>query len=204
MSIGKSKHKFAEELMDLELTSAQSHYHLLVIGTFNAEKENNVAEWFYGRPENEFWCFLPRMIGQPTMHPVDSDKTPNDLVCEWKSFCKHHSIIIVDIFKEVFVPLESYSDELLDKLQDDEYIPFEFEKAFIDTTFDGILFTWKGNKGNKCLARVKRKITPFLQKRSKYILHMITPSNTYNKPRIFKLKEWKKEYDKLKKAIATK
>lgn len=185
------QHLFIDELEALENNPPQGHYHLLVVGTFNANIPGNAASWFYGRPENEFWCLLPRMMGRPTLHPVDRDEPILELTNIWKAYCAEKRIMFVDIFKEVVPVLAGHSDKYLQKLQPEEYHLFDFKTAFANTQFDAIFFTWKGQvKGT--LTNIKKQYTQFFSNTP--ALHMLTPSMAYAKSRHFKLEQWKQQY----------
>lgn len=187
-------HKFRKsDLEFLENNPPSGKFHLLVVGTFNASIEGNNATWFYGRPENEFWCLLPRMMNEPTLHPVDRDEPIEELNGLWKQFCVDKQIIIVDLFKAVHKELTNHSDKELEQLNEDEYTPFDFETAFADTQFDTVLFTWKGMARNRLTVLKNQYIESFQPKGSR-ILHMLTPSLAYSKPRIYKLKQWRQQY----------
>ncbi len=187
-------HKFKySDLSPLEQNPLQGKYHLLVVGTFNPARDNNPARWYYGRPENEFWCLLPRMMNQPSLHLVDRDESPDELANLWKKYCQHRRIVIIDIFKEVFVELPDYSDSHLQHLHPDQYTPFNFEQAFANAHFDGLLFTWKGQIPNR-LTTLKQQYINFFQQKGTHIMHMLTPSMAYSKSRTFKLNQWKEQY----------
>lgn len=167
----------------------------MVIGTFNASISGNTAQWFYGRPENEFWCLFPRMLGFETLHPVDRNEDETQLAELWRGFCRTNKIIIVDLFKEVKVHLPNHADSNLQKLKKEEYLRFEFEKAFKKCEFDYVIFTWKGTNKNT-LTDLKNEYINFFSKKVSKIVQLITPSNSYSKPRHFKLKQWKEAYAK--------
>lgn len=185
------RHLFINDLEYLEQNPPVGKCHLLVVGTFNPDIKSNAAQWFYGRPENEFWCLLPRTMGEPTLHTVDRNEPLNKVVDLWKNFCNEKQIIIIDIFKEVLIELPDYSDKHFNHLQEFQYIPFNFEQAFKNMSFDGILFTWKGTKPG-ILTALKNKYISFFANTP--AMHMITPANTYPKSRFFKLNQWRSEY----------
>lgn len=188
-------HMFKADLAYLEDNPLTGNYKILVVGTFNAAISGNSAQWFYGRPENEFWCLLPRMLGFETLHPVDRNEKENQLAELWKGFCKKNEIIIVDLFKEVKENLTNHADSNLQKLKKEEYLRFEFEKAFINCHFDYVMFTWKGTNKNT-LTDLKNDYINFFSKKGSKIVQLLTPSNAYSKPRNFKLKQWKEAYAK--------
>jgi len=184
------------DLEFLETNPPQGKYHLLIVGTFNADIKGNNATWFYGRPENEFWCLLPRMMNEPTLHPVDRDEDMATLTQLWKNYCNDKRIIIVDLFKAVHKNLVNHSDKNLKTLTLREYTAFDFQTAFTQTQFDAVLFTWKG-MNNNTLTRLKSQYINFFEPQGSLIMHMLTPSLAYSKPRSYKLEKWKEEYSSL-------
>lgn len=184
------------DLEHLENNPPQGKYHLLVVGTFNAAIEGNEATWFYGRPENEFWCLLPRMMKKPTLHPVDRDETIEELTVLWKQFCIDKRIIIVDLFKAVHIELPNHSDKELKHLNEDDYTTFDFRAAFGNTEFEAVMFTWIGIDNNR-LTSMKNQYMQFFEPKGSRVMHMLTPSLAYPKPRNFKLAQWKEQYELL-------
>jgi G:T/U-mismatch repair DNA glycosylase len=189
-----TKHLFKDkDLEPLENHPQQGEYNILIVGTFNGDIEGNLATWFYGRPENEFWCLLPRMLGKESLHPVDRDEHIDELTLLWKQFCRENKIIIVDLFKEILITLPNHSDKNLQTLQRDQYIPFDFKKAFANCNFKKVMFTWKGMKNN-VLKTLKLEYIDFFKQRGSSVAHLLTPSLAYSKSRYFKLKQWKEAY----------
>jgi G:T/U-mismatch repair DNA glycosylase len=184
--------KFSD-LEALENKLLAGNYKILVVGTFNGEIEGNKATWFYGRPENEFWCLFPRMLGYNTLHPVDRDEHIDELTKLWKGFCRDQQVIIVDIFKEVLIDISNHSDANLQKLSPNQYHLFDYKKAFSHCYFEHVIFTWKGT-GNNTLTAIKDEYIKFFTARGSRILQLVTPSNAYSKPRVFKLEKWKEAY----------
>ena len=68
-----TNHIFLEELKRLEREPPIGNFFLLIVGSFNAAIKNNNAEWFYDRPNNEFWFLLPKMIGDDSLHELDNN-----------------------------------------------------------------------------------------------------------------------------------
>src|SRR4051812_31067835 len=86
-------HKFKE---DLDIGYAKDWTpSTLIIGTFNPEwTDNNLADWFYGRTENNyFWSVLPQVYDQSSM----LCKSKND----WQFFCKENKIAITDLIRSI-------------------------------------------------------------------------------------------------------
>lgn len=181
------------DLEPLENHPPQGEYEILIVGTFNGDIEGNLATWFYGRPENEFWCLLPRMLNKRSLHPVDCDQSVAELTEIWKQFCKDNRIIIIDLFKDILVDLPNHADENLVVLQPNQYIAFNFEKAFASCRFKNVMFTWKGISNNT-LTDFKHNYINYFQPKGSKIIHLLTPSLAYAKSRYFKLNQWKGAY----------
>lgn len=189
------RHSFKyTDLEKLENHPPQGEYEILIVGTFNADVEGNSATWFYGRPENEFWCLFPRMLNQKSLHPVDCDETIEELTVLWKQFCKDHKVIIVDLFKDILVDLPNHADENLKVLKTNQYITFDFEKAFANCRFKNLVFTWKGMRKNT-LTDLKQQYINYFQPKGSKIVQLFTPSLANAKSRYFKLNQWKEVYN---------
>jgi len=181
------------DLESLENHPPKGDYEILIVGTFNGDMDGNLATWFYGRPENEFWCLFPRMLGKESLHPVDCDENILQLTEKWKQFCKDHKIIIVDLFKDILLVLPNHADKNLAKLRPNQYIAFDFEQAFSNCKFNKVMFTWKG-MNNNTLTTLKNQYIAYFQQRGSRISHLLTPSLAYAKSRYFKLNQWKEAY----------
>lgn len=181
------------DLEVLENNPPEGDYEILIVGTFNGDIEGNLATWFYGRPENEFWCLFPRMLDKPSLHPVDRDENIDELTLLWKRFCADNKIIIVDIFKDILIELPNHADKLLAKLEPNKYIAFDFERAFTNCKFKKVMFTWKGMETNT-LTNFKQAYTRFFEQKGSTMAHLLTPSLAYAKSRYFKLNQWKEAY----------
>lgn len=69
-----TRHLFYGELEQLELKPLVGTFSILIVGTFNAAIPSNNAEWYYDRPENEFWFLLPKcLISTSLLYILDSD-----------------------------------------------------------------------------------------------------------------------------------
>ena len=90
------KHKFQDHL---KLDYVNWDVKTLFIGTFNpgcCEKEENSAEWFYGRTDrNMFWNTLGYIYSN---NPRLGDERKPEL---WMSFCKENKIAVTDLIYEV-------------------------------------------------------------------------------------------------------
>lgn len=191
-----TQHLFREtDLEVLENKPPLGKFKILVVGTFNGNIEGNTANWFYGRPENDFWYLFPQMLGIQSLHPSHRKESMNDLILIWKKFCIENKIYIVDLFKDVSVNLKTHSDKNLHNLSPNEYTLFNFKKSFSNCTFDFIMFTWKGQVKNT-LTSIKKEYEIFFSQKNSKVIHLVTPSRAYRKSRDFKLKQWKFEYGK--------
>lgn len=90
------RHKFYD---DLNLNYVDWNVETLFVGTFNpgcCEKEENNAEWFYGRTENNmFWDTLGFIYsGNPDLGGKGNPEV-------WKNFCREHKLAVTDLIKEV-------------------------------------------------------------------------------------------------------
>lgn len=156
-------HRYIDELNALEINRTfcgeplTDSYKLLIIGTFNPDdnsciKANN-AEWFYGRKKNNLWRFLPRALGEPSLHVNDRpEATEKDL----REFCITHKIIIIDLIKciEVVDPLPDFGDnEVEQRINADlsNTSIFNITKAFEGVKFNRIIYSlsWSDSKIKK-------------------------------------------------------
>lgn len=89
----------------------------LIVGTFNPEwPEDNYAEWFYGRTNNNyFWETLPRIFHEESLRNLNHN--------DWKLFCSRNQIAITDLITSI-----NDADEA-------NLIHFEVISNFIDTEF---------------------------------------------------------------------
>jgi len=181
------------DLEPLENHPPYGDFNILIVGTFNGKIDGNQATWFYGRPDNEFWCLFPRMLDKESLHPVDNNQDMHKLTQEWRRFCSNHKIIIVDLFKDIHIELPNHSDKNLEKLKPNEYIAFDFQRAFANCKFKHVIFTWKG-MANNTLTQLKTQYINYFAPRGSQIVHLLTPSMAYAKSRHFKLKQWKGTY----------
>ena len=86
-------HKFAQDLTLQRLNFLPT---TLIIGTFNPSWESlaNVAAWFYGRTQNNyFWDVLPRLYENSNL------RQSSPVV--WKAFCKRQQIALTDLLYSI-------------------------------------------------------------------------------------------------------
>ena len=188
-------HKFRyTDLETLEQKPLQGAFSILLVGTFNADILNNDALWFYGRQKNMFWSLFPRMLGDTSLHPNHRPETINNLTPIWKEYCSVRRIIIVDLFKSVLVNLNGHSDSELQALAMNQVIPFDYETAFQNCSFEKVLFTWKGVNPN-LLTSLKTDYINYFAAKGSSIGHLLTPSKAYRKSDEFKLNQWIEVYN---------
>jgi hypothetical protein len=78
----------------------------LIVGTFNPDSDKNTADFFYGRPRNAMWDFLPRSKGESSLKGRTKE--------EKLAFARRHRIDFIDLISEVGELPENYDDRLLD------------------------------------------------------------------------------------------
>ncbi|MDD2602538.1 MAG: hypothetical protein PHX91_06270 [Prevotella sp.] len=79
----------------------------LVIGTFNQDTVENIADFFYGRPRNFLWTLIPTAFGETSL----KSKSKEDKI----DFIAKHKIDFVDLILEVNVEeVANYNDRYLD------------------------------------------------------------------------------------------
>lgn len=79
----------------------------LVIGTFNPDTKENIADFFYGRQRNFLWTLIPTAFNETSL----KGKTRNEKI----DFIKKYRIDFVDLITEVEVEeVANYDDGYLD------------------------------------------------------------------------------------------
>ena len=56
----KIKHRFVDHKIDVNTE-------ILVVGTFNPETPENIADFFYGRQRNFLWTLMPTAFGENSL-----------------------------------------------------------------------------------------------------------------------------------------
>jgi len=113
------KHKF---INDLHIEYAiEWKPEILIVGTFNPEwADNNSADWFYGRTENNyFWKVLPELFNEESM--LCSTKE------YWMRFCKTHKIAITDLIEDITTANKEEHKNIINGFSDkaiEENFPF--------------------------------------------------------------------------------
>lgn len=189
-------HRFLAELTELENLQLLGQRNTLVIGTFNASDQeglDNDARWFYGRKENEFWYLFPQIMGFQSLHQRENPHVaPDELARLWKTFCNQNAVLIVDVYKSINGNLPNHGDEAIENPE--QYVFFDYKRAFQQIHFTNVLFTWKGRTRKHLLGRRKEEIHNWFSQRGSRILHMITPSYAYPKRKEIKLESWRQQY----------
>lgn len=128
------KHKFRNR--QISLTTE-----ILVIGTFNPDTEGNNVTFFYGRPRNFLWKYLPLAFNEECLKYQDLDQK--------MAFMDTHNIDFVDLIKSVDVEEgqelnvdDKYIDnkvvEWVDILEILNNLPNLRKVIFTRSTFNGI------------------------------------------------------------------
>jgi len=111
----KIRHRFIDHVINPETET-------LVIGTFNPDTEENIADFFYGRQRNFLWTLIPTGFNETSL----KGKTRNEKL----KFIEKHRIDFVDLISEVEVEeVANYDDGYLDsKVTENKDIISEIEK----------------------------------------------------------------------------
>jgi hypothetical protein len=163
----------------------------LFIGTFNPEwnsKNDNNAEYFYGRSTNNFWCILP--------HTFDDNCLIDKSITEWTEYCALKNIGITDIIREITnaeitnnehynLITRGYSDNNLDKRNGNDYIfTIDFNTSIIleiirrnKKTLQGAYFTRKTDSGIPRIWEQWILIKNYCNENNINCNELITPSN---------------------------
>lgn len=151
---------------------------LLIIGTFNPEwPEDNYAEWFYGRTNNNyFWDVLPRMFQQVSLR--------NNNHIEWKNFCSQNQIGITDLITSINDADQENERhfDIIANFKDREFPNtfHEFEMTNIVNILENypsinkVFFT--RNKGIELFDTQIDLINNYCQNHNIYFSHLLTPS----------------------------
>lgn len=195
-------HKFLSDLEAIENSNSTEPISILIVGTFNGITKNNSANWFYGRPQSEFWYLLPKAMGYQSLYPSDIDKDPVTSVPLWKKFCQDNNIVIVDLLKQTSKEILNHSDSQLADLTANECIFFDFGKAFQKRKVDKLFFTWKDEKNEKRLVQ-KRKLEmlEYFKNKGTGCYHLESPSPNNQKGRYEKLIRWKEAFTHAQKTL---
>jgi G:T/U-mismatch repair DNA glycosylase len=80
---------------------------ILVIGTFNPDTEENIADFFYGRQRNFLWTLIPTAFNETSLKGKTRD--------EKLKFIEKYRIDFIDLISEVEVEkVANYDDGYLD------------------------------------------------------------------------------------------
>ncbi|MBC9934090.1 hypothetical protein [Chitinophaga qingshengii] len=95
------------------LTHRMKHHRInpetetLIIGTFNPDTDNNLADFFYGRQRNFLWTLIPVALGETSLKGRPKE--------EKKAFMAKHKIDFIDVISAVDVDeATNYQDDYLD------------------------------------------------------------------------------------------
>lgn len=96
----KIKHRFIDH-------KTNSQTEILVIGTFNPDTEENIADFFYGRQRNFLWTLIPAAFGEASLKGKSKD--------EKLKFIERFKIDFIDVISEVEVDkVANYDDSYID------------------------------------------------------------------------------------------
>lgn len=98
--MAKIRHRFIDHRINPKTET-------LVIGTFNPDTEDNIADFFYGRQRNYLWTLIPSAFKEASL----KGKSKYEKV----DFVKNHKIDFIDLIAEVEVDeAANYDDSYLD------------------------------------------------------------------------------------------
>jgi G:T/U-mismatch repair DNA glycosylase len=111
----KIRHRFTNHTINQKTET-------LVIGTFNPDTEENIADFFYGRQRNFLWTLIPSAFNEPSLKGKTKD--------EKLKFIEKYKIDFADLISEVEVDeVANYEDGYLDnKVTEWKDIIFEIDK----------------------------------------------------------------------------
>lgn len=96
----KIKHRFINHKINTKTE-------ILIIGTFNPDTEENIADFFYGRPRNFLWTLIPTAFNETSL----KGKPKNEKL----KFIEKYMIDFIDLIAEVEVEeVANYDDGYLD------------------------------------------------------------------------------------------
>ena len=98
----KIKHRFIKHSINPKTET-------LIIGTFNPDAEENVADFFYGRQRNFLWTLIPTAFNETSLK--------GKLLSEKLNFVEKYKIDFIDLISEVEVEVDevvNYDDGYLD------------------------------------------------------------------------------------------
>lgn len=80
---------------------------IVIVGTFNPETPENMADFFYGRVQNHLWTLLPEAFGHPSLKKKSKE--------EKERFMHRHHIEFADVITAVDVEKpDDYRDDYID------------------------------------------------------------------------------------------
>lgn len=96
------KHRFEHHIIS-------PYTEILIIGTFNPDTPENVADFFYGRPRNFLWILVPAAFGDGSLKECAKS--------EKLAYIKYRKLDFIDLIAEVNVDTPNdYADSYLDKM----------------------------------------------------------------------------------------
>jgi G:T/U-mismatch repair DNA glycosylase len=100
MTMTKIRHRFIDHQINPKTE-------ILVMGTFNPDTEENIADFFYGRQRNFLWTLIPTALGEASLKGKSKD--------EKLKFIERFKIDFIDLISEVEVnEAANYDDGYID------------------------------------------------------------------------------------------
>lgn len=169
-------HKFIQHL---NLENLDFEPETLIIGTYNPEwPEDNYAEWFYGRTNNNyFWDTLPKMFEEKSLR---ENATSND----WKNFCSRNKVALTDLITSIGDAEKNNTDhfEIISKFKDHEFASTFASFKMTDIvqilekrpSIKKVYFT--RNQGVDLFDHEINKVKEYCQKNNIRFSYLLTPS----------------------------
>lgn len=145
----------------------------LIIGTFNPDTKDNVADFFYGRQRNSMWVLLPTAYGLGSL----KEKSKNEKL----SFIKEKQIDFIDLISEVEVEEgeeANYDDAYIDKrVAEWKDVIGEINKL---PSLKKVCFTRKTLADVPEMKKRIEEIEMHCKKNKIYFQYLKTPARTYS------------------------
>jgi G:T/U-mismatch repair DNA glycosylase len=169
--MGIVKHRFISHKISPETE-------ILIIGTFNPDTPENIADFFYGRQRNYLWTLVPTAFGEANLKGKPRE--------EKTDFIQTRKIDFIDLISEVNVQEEAnYDDSYLDsKVSKWTDVISEIEKL---RNIKSVCFTRKTFTDIPNMKLKIEEIREFCEKRKINFKYLTTPARFY---RADKQQEW--------------
>jgi G:T/U-mismatch repair DNA glycosylase len=143
----------------------------LVVGTFNPDTPENIADFYYGRQRNYLWTLIPAAFGDPSLKGKTKDAK--------LAYAKERKIDFIDLIASVDVEDESnYDDDYLDgKIATWRDVITEIEKL---KNLKRVCFSRKTFAGIPKMKERIESIRSFCEKWGIGFSYLTTPARFYN------------------------